>query len=116
GSGTAVVAAAVGLVGLAFAGITAVAAQLSAHSRGAAGLAGLVLGAAFALRALGDMVATGGSSLSWTSPLGWAAQAAPYVLDRWEPLLLLLALAAGTILLAYALQGRRDFGAGLLPA
>ncbi|WP_134772773.1 ABC transporter permease [Ornithinimicrobium flavum] len=113
--GSAVVAASVGLVGLAFAGITAVTAQLSAHSRGAAGLAGLVLGAAFALRALGDMVATGGSALSWASPLGWGAQAAPYVLDRWWPLLLLLALAGATVALAYVLQGRRDLGAGLLP-
>src|SRR5690606_17446375 len=95
--GSTVVAASVGLVGLAFAGITAVTAQLSAHSRGAAGLAGLVLGAAFALRALGDMVATGGSALSWASPLGWGAQAAPYVLDRWWPLLLLLALAGATV-------------------
>ncbi|HSP60762.1 MAG TPA: hypothetical protein VLO09_06855, partial [Ornithinimicrobium sp.] len=116
GPGSALVAAAVGLVGLSFAGITAVAAQLSAHSRGVAGLAGLVLGAAFALRALGDMVAAGGSALSWASPLGWGAQTAPYALDRWEPLVLLLALAVGTVVLAYALQGRRDFGAGLLPA
>ncbi|WP_289019203.1 ABC transporter permease [uncultured Ornithinimicrobium sp.] len=114
-AGSVVVASAVALVGLAFAGITAAAAQLSAYSRGAAGLAGLVLGAAFALRALGDMVAVGGSALSWASPLGWAAQSAPYVLDRWAPLLLLLALAAATTVLAYALQGRRDLGAGLLP-
>lgn len=105
-----------GLAGMAFAGLTAVTAQLSEHSRAAAGLAGGLLGAAFALRALGDMTAVGGSTLSWASPLGWAAQSAPYVLDRWWPLLLLASLAGAAIVAAYGLQGRRDLGAGLISA
>lgn len=103
-----------GLTGMAFAGITAVTAQLSAYSRSAAGLAGIVLGTAFVVRALGDMAAVGGSALSWVSPLGWSAQTAPYVHDRWAPLGLLLALATVAVAAAYALQGRRDFGAGLI--
>lgn len=107
GSGTA-------LTGMAFAGITAVTAQLSANSRAAAGLAGLVLGVAFVLRALGDMAAAGGSALSWASPLGWAAQTAPYVHDRWAPLGLLVLLTGVAIATAYVLQGRRDFGASLM--
>lgn len=102
------------LVGMAFAGIAAVTAQLSEHSRPAAGLAGAVLGAAFALRALGDMAAVGGSALSWASPLGWASQTAPYVHDRWWPLALLFALAVGAVVVSFALQHRRDLGAGLL--
>src|SRR5699024_5956418 len=81
-------------------------------SRSASGMAGMVLGGSFALRALGDMVSVGGSSLSWISPLGWPAQTAPYVLDRWPPLLLALALTLVTVVAAYLLQARRDFGAG----
>ena len=115
-SGSVLVGCAVGLVGMAFAGVTAVTVQLSEHSRTAAGLAGAVLGVAFLLRALGDMVAVGGSALSWASPLGWAAQTAPYVLDRWAPLLLLAAVAVAGAVVAFRLQDRRDLGASLVPA
>src|SRR5690625_7565838 len=89
--------------------------QVNEFSRAASGMAGALLGAAFVLRALGDMAEAGGSALSWASPLGWAAQTAPYVHDRWAPLLLLAGLAAMTAALAYALQDRRDFGGGLVP-
>jgi ABC-2 type transport system permease protein len=113
-TGSLLIGASVGSVGMAFAGITAIAVQLSEYSRGAAGLAGIVLGAAFVLRAVGDMASVGGSALSWASPLGWGSQTAPYVLDRWWPLLLLLTTAAATIAIAYLLQARRDLGASLL--
>ena len=55
------------LTGMAFAGIAAVTAQLSAYSRAAAGMAGLVLGVSFVLRALGDMAAVGGTCLGRAS-------------------------------------------------
>lgn len=113
-AGSMLVGAATALTGTAFAGITAVTVQLSANSRAAAGMAGLVLGLAFVLRALGDMVAVGGSALSWASPLGWAAQTAPYVYDRWAPLGLLVLLSAAGITVGYVLQSRRDFGASLI--
>lgn len=102
------------LVGMAFAGIAAVTAQLSENSRPTSGMAGAVLGAAFALRALGDMAAVGGTALSWASPLGWASQTAPFVHDRWWPLALLVALAIAAVAAGFALQHRRDLGAGLL--
>lgn len=105
---------AAGLTGMAFAGVAATTAQLSEFSRTATGMAGGVLGVAFVLRALGDMVAVGGSALSWASPFGWATQTAPYVHDRWAPLLLALALTAVTIATAFLLQRRRDFGASLM--
>ena len=113
-AGSVLVGAATALTGMAFAGVTAVTVQLSANSRAAAGMAGLVLGVAFVLRALGDMVAVGGSALSWASPLGWAAQTAPYVHDRWAPLGLLVLLSAAGIAVGYVLQSRRDFGASLI--
>lgn len=103
-----------GLVGMAFAGITALTAQVFESSRAAAGAAGAALGAAFMLRGLGDMAAVGGTALSWASPLGWAAQTGPYVLDRAWPLLPLAGLAVATAATAYALQRRRDLGAGLM--
>lgn len=113
-TGSVLVGLGTALTGLAFAGVTAVTVQLSEFSRPAAGMAGAVLGAAFVLRAVGDMAAPGGSAISWLSPLGWPAQTAPYVHDRWTPLLLLVALAVAGTTVGYVLLGRRDFGASLV--
>lgn len=114
--GSLVLAAGITASALAFAGVTAVTVQLSEYSRAAAGLAGVVLGAAFVLRAGGDMAAVGGSALSWASPLGWGQQTAPFVLDRWWPLALLVAFAAVTAAAGYLLSARRDVGASLFSA
>lgn len=113
-AGSLLFAASVAAVGLTFTGITTITVQLSEFPRAAAGMAGGVLGAAFVLRAGGDMAAMGGSALSWTSPLGWGQQTAPYVLDRWWPIGLLVALAVATAAIAYVLAGRRDLGASFL--
>ncbi len=115
-TGSVLVGLGVVFVALCFAGITAVTVQLTEYSRAAAGLAGAILGLAFIIRALGDMAAIGGSALSWASPLGWATQTAPFVLDRWWPLALVAALAVAAVVVAYLLQARRDLGAGLVAA
>lgn len=112
-TGSAVFAVAIAVSGFAFAGVTALTVQVSQYSRAAAGLAGVVLGVAFLLRAGGDMVRQGGSALSWTSPLGWGTQTAPFVLDRWWPLVLSLAWAAVTVAAGYAVASHRDLGASL---
>ncbi|SJM57203.1 ABC transporter permease [Gulosibacter sp. 10] len=100
--------------GMVFGGIAAIAVQLAATSGAAAGIAGAALGAAFLLRAAGDLAEPGGSALSWASPLGWAQQTAPYVLDRWWPLALSLGLAALLWAAGLALGARRDLGASLI--
>lgn len=112
--GSVLLAVSVGALGLAFAGLTAATVQLTEYSRAAAGMAGAVLGAAFAVRAGGDMAAEGGTALSWISPLAWGQQTAPFVLDRWWPLALPVAFAVVTGAAGYALAIRRDLGAGLL--
>jgi ABC-2 type transport system permease protein len=99
--------------GIVFAGVGAVAAQLTEGVRAANGLAGVVLGAAFLLRAAGD---SGDGTLSWLSPIGWARATRPFDDERWWPLLLCLAAAVGLVAAAFALLARRDLGAGLLPA
>ncbi|MFY1669707.1 ABC transporter permease [Plantactinospora sp. WMMB334] len=117
-AGSLLFGAAIGVSALTFAGIATVTAQLSEYPRAAAGLAGTALGAAFLLRGLGDMATVQGSGpgwLSWLSPIGWSQQTAPYVHNRWWPLLISLAFVAGTAAAGYALSARRDFGAGLIP-
>ena len=112
-AGSLVFAAAIAAVGVAFAGVTTITVQLTEYSRAASGMAGAVLGAAFALRAGGDMAAEGGNALSWASPLAWGQQTAPFVLDRWWPLVLPVAFAVGTAAVGFALAARRDVGASL---
>lgn len=111
--GTLLFAAGVAAAGLVFAAVTAVTAQLSESSRAAGGFAGAGLGAAFALRALGDMTSEHGGVLSWLSPLAWSQQTAPFVLDRWWPLALSLLFAAAAAAIGYALSARRDVGASV---
>lgn len=98
--------------GLVFAAVAAVAAQLSASARTARGVAFAVLGAAFALRAVGD---AGSGVLSWFSPLGWSLQVRPYAGERWWALCLHVLATLLFTVLAYRLLRDRDIGAGLLP-
>ncbi|GGZ12083.1 ABC transporter permease [Streptomyces nitrosporeus] len=100
--------------GAVFAGVAAVTAQITPHTRGASGTAVAVIGLAYALRAAGD--AGGGDALSWLSPVGWVQRAYPYADDRWWPLLLCLVLAVLCAGAGFALSARRDVGAGLRAA
>ncbi|HSK26019.1 MAG TPA: ABC transporter permease [Jiangellales bacterium] len=98
-------------IGLVFAGVTAVAAQVMEHGRAVYGVVAAVLGVSFLLRAAGDI---GENGLSWLSPFGWGMAVRPYSEDRWWPLLICLAAASGLVVLAAVLQDRRDLGAGLV--
>jgi len=98
--------------GLVFAGIAAVAAQLTSTGRAALGIASSVLGVAFAVRAIGDVA---GNGLSWLSPIGWAQATQAYADERWWVLGLCLAAFIGLLQGAFWLSTRRDLGAGILP-
>jgi ABC-2 type transport system permease protein len=106
--------AALASIGIVFAAVAAVTAQVNEHARGAAGLAGAAFAFFYLVRAAGDMREIGGGVLSWLSPIGWAQQTRVYVDDRWWPLLLSIAFAAVLIAVAVRLARRRDFGAGLV--
>jgi ABC-2 type transport system permease protein len=101
-----------GAVGMIFAAVAAVSAQLSPNARTASGIALAVLGTSYGLRAGGD---AGADALSWLSPIGWAQQARPFADERWWPLVLLLAVTVALVALAFWLLAHRDHGAGLLP-
>lgn len=112
-AGSVLFATGLALTGLVFTGVATITAQVTTYSRAAAAAAGGVLGAAFAVRAVGDMVREGGSFVSWLSPLAWAQQTAPFVLDRWWPLALTLVTTVVLLATGVALSLRRDFGSGL---
>ncbi|MGH3646459.1 MAG: ABC transporter permease, partial [Micromonosporaceae bacterium] len=108
--GSIVFGAAFAAVGLVFAAIAAVTAQVTEYGRAASGMAGALIGVAYLLRAIGDVADNG---LSWLSPIGWVQAAAPYVENNWWPLALTLAVTVVLAGVAYLLGGRRDIGAGL---
>jgi ABC-2 type transport system permease protein len=107
----------VGGIGMLFAGMAAITAQVTESARLARGLAAAVLGLAFVLRAAGDASTDGGSSLlTWLSPLGWAENVRPYSVERWWVVLLITAAVLAQGAVAYFLTGRRDVGMSFLPA
>src|SRR5579863_718142 len=103
-AGSVALSLAIGTCGLAFTGISAVAAQLTAGARSARGLAVGVLGAAFLARAVGDAAGAGGPAwLTWVLPLGWTEMVRPFAGERWWVLALPLAVFAVGTWLAFAL-------------
>lgn len=109
---------AVGALGVVFAGVAAVTVQLSSTARGATGLAGAVLGLAFVLSGVGNMlgsVEAGGLQLAsawpaWLSPMGWGQQMRPFGGDHWWPLCLFASAFLALIGAAAVLATRRDVG------
>src|SRR5665647_3296585 len=67
-------AASLGALAFVFAGLAALLAQVTLHSRGVYMWSLLVLAAAYLLRGVGDVTKTW---VTWLSPLGWAEKAAP---------------------------------------
>ena len=62
-------------LGLVFASVAAVAAQVTENTRVVYGSTGAVIGAAFGAAAAGDGVGNG--ALPWFSPVGWAQKTRP---------------------------------------
>ena len=109
------VALGVGLaaVGMVFAGVALLAAQLTSSPRAAYGLTGAVIGAAYVLRAIGDV---GSTTLTWLSPIGWYQGMHAFSGVRWWPLALLVLAAAAAVVAAGWTFRLRDHGAGVLAA
>lgn len=111
----------IGAVGLVFAGVSAVTSQLFENTRSANGIAGLVFGASFLLRGVGDALGTINSDgvsattswVSWLSPLGWVTNMLPFHIERWWVLYLFVVLTTACVSAAFFLLSRRDVGAGI---
>lgn len=103
-------------VGVTFAAIAGITAQVATTTRGAVGLAVAALGIVFLLRAVGDTADVAGPRwLSWLSPLGWGQQFRPYAGNRWWVLLITVGFAVVAAAAAHLMAARRDLNAGLLP-
>jgi ABC-2 type transport system permease protein len=122
-TGAVATGAALAALGIVFAGVAAVTAQVFSSARAANAAAGAVLAVSFLLRAIGDTagrVAESGVEVisawpSWLSPIGWTQQVRPFHQDNWEVLALSLGFATLLAAVAFTLTDHRDVGAGLLP-
>ena len=96
-------------VAMVFGAVAAVTAQMWRVARAATGAAMAVLALAALVRGIGDVIDNSGSALSWFSPIAWAQQMRPFVELRWWPLALLTALALTLVVIAAALEVRREY-------
>jgi ABC-2 type transport system permease protein len=99
--------------GVVFGAVAVLTAQVTDSARASHGLAAAVLGAAYVLRAAGDV---GDGTLSWLSPIGWGQATRPFAGERWWPLLIAVVATAALLAAAFALLARRDLGSGLVHA
>ena len=99
------------LLGICYAAVALVAAQLSTSARGALGITGAAIAGGYLIRGLGAMQ---DNALVWLSPFGWAQLMNAFGIERWWPAMLLVVAAAGLLTLAAYLTAHRDFGGGLL--
>lgn len=108
-----------GLIGLAFAGVSAVTAQVGSYSRTANAMGLSALGALYLIRGFADST-PGGEWIRWFSPFGWLQWVNPLgatvgpVINA-GPLLLTAILSLLLWAGAFWLSANRDFGTGLLP-
>jgi ABC-2 type transport system permease protein len=106
-------AASLGSLAFVFAGLAALLAQVTLHSRGVYTWALLVLAVSYVLRGIGDVTNTW---ITWLSPLGWAEKAAPFGDMRWWTLVIPLAVGGLLAALAILVASRRDLGSALVRA
>jgi ABC-2 type transport system permease protein len=98
-------------IGLVFAGITALAAQITENTRVVYGSSGAIVGAGFILRAIGDI---GDGTVSWLSPIGWSQKLRPWGGEAWWTLIVPAVAAVVLVGVAGVLADHRDVGAGLI--
>ncbi|HEY3686305.1 MAG TPA: multidrug ABC transporter permease [Streptosporangiaceae bacterium] len=99
--------------GLMFTGLAGVTAQIGADARTANTIAVAVLGIAFVIRGYLD-ASRASAWTGWLTPFGWLEQVKPAAGNDFRPLLPALALAAVLAVAACVLNGRRDFGMGMI--
>jgi ABC-2 type transport system permease protein len=112
-AGSLVFGCALGANGMVFAGTAALFAQLFSTARSATGASLAVLGAAYLLRAVGDV---GSEALARISPLGLVERSEAYVGNHLWPELVLVLAALALCAAAFLLGAQRDSGRGIVPA
>ncbi|NLP35249.1 MAG: ABC transporter permease [Clostridiales bacterium] len=104
-------AASISLVGIFYAGLTGLLAQLTSNVRATLGFSFVFLISEYIIRGLGDIA---NSPLSYITPLGLITRSEVYVNNHWWPVLVLLLVSILVFILAFYLNSIRDLGAGFI--
>ena len=102
-----------GAIGLLFAAITAIFAQLTETLRGTTMFSFMVLIIAYLIRAIGDVSS---EVLSWVSPLGWLVRSGVFAANIWWPVVITFGAAIVFGAMAFYLHAIRDLGSGFIAA
>lgn len=104
--------ASVGMAGIMGAAIALVMAQIMPMSSAATGSSLGIIGLMYIVRAGTDV---SNVDLSMLNPLGWTYLTYPFTEDNWTPFIFALVFSLVMMMIAFALEGARDMGAGYLP-
>ncbi|GAA4063116.1 tetronasin resistance protein [Amphibacillus indicireducens] len=102
----------VAMAGLIGAAIALVMAQIMPNSAGATGSTLGIIGLLYITRAATDI---SNITFSMFNPLGWLYLTYPFTNNNWLPIFFALIFCIIMVMIAFALEGRRDMGAGYLP-
>ncbi len=123
--GAILVGTAAGLVGLAFASIAFICAQVAQTSRSANNLAASTIGVSFILSGIGSVLGQARDGhlavidphwASWLSPIGWAQTMRPFAENNLSIIWLFVIFSLICIVTAWILASKRDDGQGILAA
>ncbi|EQB87737.1 ABC-2 type transport system permease protein [Clostridium punense] len=104
--------ASIGIAGILGASIALVMAQIMPTSSGATGSSLGIVGLLYIVRAGTDV---SNVSLSMLNPMGWTYLTYPFTKNNWYPLIYAIVFCILVVVMAFALEGGRDMGAGYLP-
>ncbi len=104
--------ASVGIAGILGAVIALVMAQIMPTSSGATGSSLGIVGLLYIVRAGTDV---SNVDFSMINPMGWTYLTYPFTENNWIPLIYAVVFCLLAVIIAFALEGGRDMGAGYLP-
>jgi ABC-2 type transport system permease protein len=104
--------ASIGMAGILGGTIALVMAQIMPTSAGATGSSLGIVGLLYILRGATDV---SNVDLSMVNPMGWTYLTYPFTKDNWIPMIFAVVFCIITVIIAFALEGGRDMGAGYLP-
>ncbi|KWX73520.1 ABC transporter permease [Paenibacillus jilunlii] len=104
--------ASIGIAGILGAVIALVMAQIMPTSSGATGSSLGIVGLLYIVRAGTDV---SNVDFSMINPMGWTYLTYPFTENNWVPLILAVVFSVIVVIIAFALEGGRDMGAGYLP-
>ena len=105
--------AVVGVIGIFYASLTGLFAQIASNTRTTLSFSFGFLILDYIIRGIGD---TGIEILSYISPLGLIVKTEVYVNNNWWPILVLLIISLIMFAISLYLNSIRDLGSGMLPA